>query len=113
MKTGVKTIDEYLIDFPEEVQIKLEQIRELGRLLCPNAKEAIKYGIPTFVEKGNLFHFAAYPTHIGFYPGSEVIQVFAKNLKPYKTGKGTVQFPLDKPLPLDLIEQMIHFRTVS
>jgi uncharacterized protein YdhG (YjbR/CyaY superfamily) len=113
MKTGVKSIDEYLVDFPEEVQIKLEQIRELGRQLCPNAKEAIKYGIPTFVEKGNIFHFAAYSTHIGFYPGPEVIQVFANSLKPYKTSKGTVQFSIDEPLPLELIQQMIHYRTLS
>jgi uncharacterized protein YdhG (YjbR/CyaY superfamily) len=104
------TIDEHIAQFPEATQKKLQEIRELVRSLAPGATETISYGIPTFKLNGNLVHFAGYANHIGFYPGSEAIEVFKKELTKYKTSKGTVQFPLDQPLPLDLIKKITLFR---
>jgi uncharacterized protein YdhG (YjbR/CyaY superfamily) len=104
------TIDEHIAQFPIATQQKLQAIRELVRSLAPRATEAISYGIPTFKLNGNLVHFAGYAKHIGFYPGSEAIEVFEKELAGYKTSKGTIQFPLDLPLPLDLIKRITQFR---
>jgi uncharacterized protein YdhG (YjbR/CyaY superfamily) len=104
------TIDEHIAQFPVATQKKLYEIRELVRSLAPGAKEAISYGIPTFKLNGNLVHFAGYANHIGFYPGSEAIEVFKKELAGYKTSKGTIHFPLDQPLPLDLIKRITLFR---
>ncbi len=98
------TVDEYLANFSGETRDKLDEIRKTIRAIVPpEAKEKISYGIPTFAMNGNLVHFAGYKTHIGFYPGSVPIAEFAKELSGHKTSKGTVQFPLDKPLPLELI----------
>jgi uncharacterized protein YdhG (YjbR/CyaY superfamily) len=105
-----KTIDEHISQFPTDIQKKLQQIRELVHSLAPGATEAISYGIPTFKLNGNLVHFAGYPNHIGFYPGSEAIEVFKKELAGFKTSKGTIQFPLDQPLPMDLIKEITLFR---
>lgn len=99
--------DEYLANFPDDVRQKLETIRSNIKEIAPTATEKISYGIPTFTLNGkNLVHFAAYKTHIGFYPGSAPIAEFANELKEYKTSKGTVQLPLNKPLPLDLIRKI-------
>jgi len=103
-----ETIDEYLANFTGETLKKLQTIRTTVKEVAPEAKEKISYGIPTFTLNGNLVHFAGYDTHIGFYPGSGPIEKLADNLKDYKTSKGTVQFPLDKPLPLPLIHQLIE-----
>ena len=113
MKTGQTaptTIDEYIASFPPEVQEKLETIRATIRKAAPKAEEAISYMIPTFRLHGNLVHFAAYKKHIGFYPGAGGIAAFEEELAGYETSKGTVQFPLEKRLPLPLITKIVKFR---
>lgn len=103
-------IDNYIKGFPKEVQILLEQIRKSIRQVAPEAEETIKYSMPTFVLNGNLVHFAAFKNHIGFYPVPTGIEAFKKELSIYKTGKGSVQFPFDKPMPLELIAKIVRFR---
>lgn len=105
-----KNIDEYIAAFPKDIQQKLEELRTTIRKAAPDAEEAISYAIPTFKFKGNLVHFAAFKNHIGFYPAPRGIEAFKKELSPYEGGKGTVQFPLDKPLPLPLISKIVKFR---
>ena len=104
-----KDIDEYLANFSDDIRGKLEEIRKTVKEIVPEAEEKISYGIPTFTYHGNLLHFAGYETHIGFYPGSAPIKEFAKELAEYKTSKGTVQFPLNKPIPFDLIRKITEF----
>ena len=105
-----KDIDEYLANFSGETRKKLDEVRKIFKEVTPEAKEKIAYGIPTFTLNGkNLVHFAGYETHIGFYPGSGPIAELKEELSAYKTSKGTVQFPLDKPLPLDLIRKITEF----
>ena len=103
-------INAFIAEFPEEVQIILEKIRVTIQMAAPEAKEAIKYGMPTFVLNGNLVHFAAYKNYIGFYPAPTGIDAFITELAPYRTGKGTIQFPIDKPIPYDLVEKIVRFR---
>lgn len=103
-------IDEYIAGFPNEVQKILEKIRATIKKAAPDAEEAIKYGIPTFILQGNLVHFAAYKNHVGFYPAPKGIEKFKKELSRYEGGKGTVQFPLDKPIPFELISRIVKFR---
>jgi len=105
-----ETIDEYIAGFPKEIQTILTKIRLTVRKAAPQAAEAIKYQIPTFVQNGNLVHFAAYKHHIGFYPTSRAITKFKKELSPYAGAKGTVRFPLDKPIPLGLISKVVKSR---
>ena len=105
-----KDINEFIADFPEDIQIILEKIRATIQQAAPDAKEAIKYGMPTFVLNGNLVHFAAYKNHIGFYPAPTGIDAFIEELAQYRTGKGTIQFPIDKPIPYDLIAKVVKFR---
>ncbi|HPE74837.1 MAG TPA: DUF1801 domain-containing protein [Draconibacterium sp.] len=109
MKTFAN-INEYISQFPEEIQVKLEQIRETIQQAAPEAKEAISYGMPTFVLNGNLVHFAAYKNHIGFYPAPTGIDAFINELAVYRSGKGTIQFPVDQPIPFDLVKQVVEFR---
>jgi uncharacterized protein YdhG (YjbR/CyaY superfamily) len=108
-----KDIDAYISIFPAAVQVKLNAIRTAIQKAAPQAEEAINYMIPTFKWHGNLVHFAAYKTHIGFYPGPAGIVAFKKELAAYETSKGTVQFPLDKPLPLKLISVITKFRAMQ
>lgn len=103
-------IDEYIADFPEDVQERLEIIREAIQKAAPQAIEDIKYGIPTFILNGNLVHFGGYKGHIGFYPAPMGIEAFAEETAQYQAGKGTLQFPLDKPLPLELIDRIVKYR---
>jgi uncharacterized protein YdhG (YjbR/CyaY superfamily) len=103
-------IDSYIAAFPSEVQMVLQQIRNTIKAAAPDATEAIKYAMPTFIDHGNLVHFAAYTNHIGFYATPTAHMEFADALASYKVGKGSVQFPLNKPLPLDLITRMVKFR---
>jgi uncharacterized protein YdhG (YjbR/CyaY superfamily) len=103
-------IDEYIAGFPEDVRPLLEEMRSTIQKAAPKAEEAIKYGIPTFVLNGNLVHFAAYKNHIGFYPAPTGVAEFKKAISPYEAGKGTLQFPLDKKLPLALIARIVKFR---
>jgi uncharacterized protein YdhG (YjbR/CyaY superfamily) len=107
------TIDEYIAGFPKDIQEILEQVRETIKQAAPDAEEAIRYAIPTFTLKGNLIHFAAFKNHIGLYPAPNGIEAFAEELSVYKGGKGSVQFPLDQPMPLDLISRIVKFREKS
>lgn len=108
--TAPKNIDEYIAGFPKDVQEILQKIRMTIREEAPDAEEAIKYQIPTFTLKGNLVHFAASKNHIGFYPTPQGIEEFVDELTPYASGKGSAQFPLDKPIPFDLIRRIVRFR---
>jgi uncharacterized protein YdhG (YjbR/CyaY superfamily) len=104
------TIDEYIALYPPEVQAILQQVRQTAREVAPEAQEAIAYGIPTFKLHGNLVHFAAYKKHIGFYPTPSGLEAFKTELAGYKGSKGAVQFPLDQPIPYDLIRRITLFR---
>lgn len=104
------TIDDYIATFPYDVQEILEKVRATIQKAAPDAEEAIKYAIPTFVLHGNLVHFAAFKNHIGFYPAPEGMEEFEEKLSIYKKGKGSVQFPLDEPIPLELIAKITAFR---
>lgn len=108
--TSPKNIDEYIAGFPQDVQKTLEQIRTTARKAAPDAEEAIKYGIPTFLLTGNLVHFGAFKNHIGFYPTPSGIQEFKDELSAYEGAKGSVQFRLAKPMPLSLISKIVSFR---
>ena len=103
-------IDEYIRQFLPETQLILNGLRQLIAETAPQAQEKISYQMPTFYLKGNLVHFAAYKNHIGFYPAPSGIAAFQKELSAYKGAKGSVQFPLNKPLPLDLIRAIVEFR---
>jgi uncharacterized protein YdhG (YjbR/CyaY superfamily) len=105
-----QTIDTYIAGFPEDVQAILQQIRRTIHETAPEATEAISYGMPTFKLHGNLVHFGAFKSHIGFYPVPSGVEAFKDELAAYKQGKGSVQFPLDKPMPLDLIRRIVEFR---
>ena len=105
-----QTIDDYIADFPPEVQAILERIRATIRKAAPGAEEAIKYRLPTFVLKGNLVHFGAFKKHIGFYATPTGNRKFQDELSAYPGAKGSVQFPLDKPIPFGLVSKMVKFR---
>jgi uncharacterized protein YdhG (YjbR/CyaY superfamily) len=106
-----QNIDAYIATFPKEIQALLEQVRETIQNIAPDAKEAIKYAMPTFMLNcKNLVHFAAFKNHIGFYATPSGHLEFKVALAPYKSGKGSVQFPIDSPMPLDLIARMVQFR---
>ena len=105
-----QNIDTYIAGFPEDVQAILQKIRTTIQEVAPEATEAISYQMPTFKLNGNLVHFAAYKNHIGFYPTPSGIEEFEKELSKYKGAKGSVQFPLDKPIPYDLIRRITEFR---
>jgi len=106
----IKTIDEYISTVPRDVQTILERLRQTIRASAPEAEEAISYRIPTFKLNGNLVHFAAFKDHIGFFPTSSGIEAFTKQLSRYKTSTGTVQFPLDKPIPYSLVRKIVAYR---
>ena len=108
--TAPQTIDEYIASFPADIQARLQQIRQTIRDAAPDAQEAIKYQMPTFTLKGNLVHFAAFKNHIGFYPAPSGIERFQAELAMYKGAKGSVRFPLDQPIPFDLITEIVRFR---
>lgn len=103
-------IDEYIAGFPGDVQKILIKIRATIRQAAPDAEEKISYQMPTFFLNGNLVHFAAFKNHIGFYPVPTGIEKFKKELSAYKGGKGSVQFPLDQPIPYELISRIVKFR---
>jgi uncharacterized protein YdhG (YjbR/CyaY superfamily) len=107
------TIDEYVEQFPDDVQQILQKIRAVIRESAPGATEKISYQMPTFYLNGNLVHFAAFPHHIGFYPTPSGIEAFKEQLSVYKNAKGSVQFPLDKPIPYDLIREIVEFRVAE
>jgi uncharacterized protein YdhG (YjbR/CyaY superfamily) len=103
-------VDEYILQFPVEVQEILQALRKLVKDTVPEAEEKISYQMPTYYLNGNLVHFAAYKKHIGFYPTPTGIAAFKDELSIYKGAKGSVQFPIDKPVPLDLIRRILEFR---
>lgn len=109
-KATSKDMDEYIAGFPKDVQSVLEKIRKTIRKAAPNADETINYGIPTFTLEGNLVHFAAFQSHIGFYPTPSGIEKFGKELSAYEGAKGSVKFPLDQPIPYELITKIVAFR---
>lgn len=104
------TIDQYIATFPEEIQIILAQLRATIKAAAPEAAEKISYQMPTFTLKGNLVHFAAHKNHIGFYPTPSGISAFQNELSIYESSKGAVRFPIDQPLPLELIKRIVEFR---
>jgi len=110
MKTTFKTIDDYFAIQTQEVQILLEQVRQTIRKAAPQAEEVISYNMPAFKYQGILVYFAAYKNHIGFYATPTGHEKFKEELSNYKQGKGSVQFPLNQPLPLDLISKIVEFR---
>src|SRR5664279_4315455 len=103
-------IDSYIASFPEETQKLLQQLRITISTAAPEATETINYGMPTFTLNGNLVHFAAFKNHIGFYPTPSGIEAFKKELSVYDGAKGSVQFPLSRPIPFDLITRIVKFR---
>jgi uncharacterized protein YdhG (YjbR/CyaY superfamily) len=106
-----ETIDDYIKTFPTDVQSILEKMRQTIRKAAPEAVEAVSYQMPTFKLNGkNLVHFAAFKSHIGFYPIPSGIEAFRRELSPYKQGKGSAQFPVDQPIPYDLVEKIVRFR---
>jgi uncharacterized protein YdhG (YjbR/CyaY superfamily) len=108
--TTPKNIDEYIASFPKDIQEILQQIRATIHETAPEAKETISYQMPTFTLEGNLVHFAAFKNHIGFFPTPSGVASFQKELSAFKTSKGTIQFPLDEPVPFDLIRKIVLFR---
>jgi uncharacterized protein YdhG (YjbR/CyaY superfamily) len=110
MKTKYKDIDEYIASFPKETQKILVQIRSAIKKASPEAGETIKYGMPTFTLRGNLIYFAAFKNHIGIYPAPSGDEAFKKEISPFKGAKSTLRFPLDKPIPLELITRIVKFR---
>ncbi len=110
LKNQIKTIDEYIDAFPKDVQVKLQKIRQTIKAAAPQALEGISYKMPAFKIKKYLVFFAAFKNHIGFYPMPSAIQAFKKELSMYKTAKGSIQFPMDKPIPFDLIKRIVKFR---
>ena len=112
-KPTYQTIDEYIAMFPTDVQKRLQELRAIVHAVAPGATERISYKMPAFVLNGNLVYFAAFPKHIGFYPIPSGIEAFEKELSVYKQGKGSVQFPLDQPLPVDLITRIVKFRAAE
>jgi len=109
----IDSIDTYIDQFPNDVQARLQQLRKTILKLAPGATEAMSYQIPTFKLNGNLVHFAAFKKHIGFYPGAAGIAAFQDELAVYKSAKGSVQFPLDQALPLDLVKKIVKFRVAQ
>jgi uncharacterized protein YdhG (YjbR/CyaY superfamily) len=114
MRSAAASIDEYIAGFSPEVQAVLQEIRSIIRVSAPDATETISYAIPTFDMNGHhLVHFAGFKKHIGFYPVPSAIEAFAEELAPYRSGKGSAQFPLGKPLPADLIRRIVEFRVAE
>lgn len=105
-----KSVDEYLLYFPKETHIILNELRKIISKAAPKAEEKISYNMPAFFQDGVLVYFAAYKNHIGFYPTPSGVKAFQKDISKYKNSKGAIQFPIDKPLPAKLITQIVKFR---
>lgn len=107
------SIDDYIAAFPADRQETLQSLRAAIRAAAPDAEERTSYGMPAFYQGGNLVYFAAFKAHIGFFPTSSGVAAFKRDLAPYKISKGTIRFPLDKPLPLKLIARIVRFRVAE
>jgi uncharacterized protein YdhG (YjbR/CyaY superfamily) len=105
-----KTIDEYISSFPDEIQKILQKLRQVIHEAAPEAEEVISYSMPAFKQNGVLVYYAAFKNHIGFFPTSSGVAAFQKELAAYNTSKGTVRFPLDKPIPFELVTKIVKFR---
>ena len=112
-KVGFTSIDEYIATFPEEIQKILEELRATIKASAPDAQEKISYQMPTFTLKGNLVHFAAFKNHIGLYPTPSGTQAFKRELSIYQGAKGSIKFPIEEPLPLELIRKIVKFRVAE
>lgn len=112
-KPSFQTIDEYIATFPDNIQAILQSIRETIKAAAPGATEKISYQMPTFALNGNLVHFAAFKNHIGFYPTPSGVEAFEDELARYQPAKGSIRFPLDEPMPLDLITRIVKRRVVE
>ena len=108
--TGFKTIDEYIASFPKNIQTTLQELRQAIREAAPQAEETISYQMPAFKQNGILVYFAAFKNHIGFFPTATGVEIFKDKLAAYETSKGTIRFPIDQPLPLELIKEIVRFR---
>ena len=106
----MNSIDKYIAQFEPAIQERLQAMRNAIRCAAPDAGEKISYGMPTFELYGNLVHFAAMKHHIGFYPGASGVEAFMNKLAEYGTSKGAIRFPLDQPLPLDLVDEIVRYR---
>jgi uncharacterized protein YdhG (YjbR/CyaY superfamily) len=114
MENNFQSVDDYIKSFPEDIQELLKQIRAVIKLAAPEAEEGISYGMPAYKTYGRpLVYFAGFSKHIGFYATPTGHSAFSEELSKYRQGKGSVQFPLDKPLPLDLISQITEFRVIE
>ena len=113
MQADQNNVDQYISTFPDIIRERLEQVRATVRAAAPEAEETIKYAMPTYVLHGNLIHFAAFKHHIGLYPTPNGIEAFKEELAPYKSAKGSAQFPHDQPLPLELISKIVKFRVAE
>ncbi len=107
---GFKSIDDYVATFPDDIKEILEKIRTVIKKAAPDAREKISYHIPTFAQEGNLVHFAAFKGHIGFYPTPSGVEAFKEQLSGYEYSKGAIRFPIDRPIPYELIRKMVLFR---
>ena len=112
-KKGFTSIDEYIATFPAEIQVKLQEMRATIKAAAPEAEEKISYQMPTFFLNGNLVHFAAFKNHIGFYPTPGGIDAFKEELSVYQGAKGSIQFPLSQPLPLELVRKIVTLRVAE
>lgn len=112
-KNSFTSIDEYIATFPAEIQKILQEFRAVVHETAPQAAEKISYQMPTFALNGNLVHFAAFKKHIGFYPTPSGTEAFQQELSAYKTAKGSIQFPLDQPMPWELIRKIVAFRVAE
>jgi len=112
-KKGFESIDEYIAAFPKDVQKILQGLRAVIKETAPQAVEKISYQMPTFYLNGNLIHFAAYKNHIGIYPAPRAIEVFKEELSNYEGSKGTIKFPIDDPIPMDLVRRIVQFRVTE
>lgn len=112
-KARFNSVDEYIATFPDEIQAILQEIRETIKAAAPDATEKISYQMPTFALKGNLVHFAAFKNHIGFYPTPSGVEAFKDELARYESAKGSIQFPLTEPMPLDLITRIVKMRVAE
>jgi uncharacterized protein YdhG (YjbR/CyaY superfamily) len=109
-KRQYKNIDEYIAGFPKDIQDILQNLRRVIHEAAPEAEETISYSMPAFKLNGILVYFAAFKDHIGFFPTSSGVSAFSKELAPYDTSKGTIRFPLDEPIPVNLIKKIVKFR---
>lgn len=108
--SAAKEVDQFIAQYPADTQAILQKVRRTIQAAAPDAQEKIGYGIPTFTYKGNLIHFSAYEHHLGIYPGAQAIVDFADELQGYETSKGTIKFPLDQPIPYELIDKITRHR---